>query len=280
MAGYSAWIGRERRSTALIEASAALRLAATLDRDDPPPRPGDSLPHAWHWISFHEADRQSALSADGRGARGGLLPELDGLSRMWAGGAFRFTRPLRIGERAERRSRVLSITPKQGRSGRLVLATIEHLLSGEDGSEAFAEEHHLVFRERRPLTGEAPGETAAEMPVWRRAWTPDAVMLFRFSALTFNGHRIHYDHRYTSEVEGYPDLLVHGPLTAVLLLDLLRREAGGRRLSSFSYRATRPLFVDRELAVCGVPSADGRTASLWAGDDRGFVAMRAEAEFA
>jgi 3-methylfumaryl-CoA hydratase len=273
----AAAIGRARFDEDVIAPGPVARLAATLDRDDSPPQAGDPLPPAWHWLYFLAAPRAGLISADGRGAEGDLLPSFPGLARMWAGGTFEFHRPLRIGERAHRRARVVAIDRKEGRSGHLVFATVEHRIAGEAG-EALTETLRIVFRESKPYAGSDVADPPPATVRWRRTVTPDAVLLFRFSALTFNAHRIHYDRAYAVEQEGYPGLLVHGPLTAVLLLDLVRREAPDRALARVDYRALRPLFVDRPLTVCGAPNATG--ALLWAEDDQGRPAMHADVTFA
>ncbi|MEX2650069.1 MAG: MaoC family dehydratase N-terminal domain-containing protein [Alphaproteobacteria bacterium] len=273
---YAAWIGRERFDEDAIAPGPAARLSATLDRDDPAPVAGDPLPPAWHWLYFLAAPRAGLVSADGRGAEGDPLPPFPSLARMWAGGTFEFHRPLRVGETAHRRSRVLAIEPKQGRSGRLVFVAVEHRIAGEAG-DAVTETVRIVFREPGPYAGSDRAEPAPATAAWRRVVRPDAVMLFRFSALTFNAHRIHYDRAYVVE-EGYPGLLVHGPLTAILLLDLVRREAPGRSIARVDYRALRPLFVDAKLALNGAPT--GPNAVLWAEDDKGRPAMRADVTFA
>lgn len=269
----SSYVGKEQRATAVIEAVTADRFAATLDLDEPPRQEGDELPNAWHWLTFVSAPRRSLVSADGRGAAGELIPPFEGLNRMWAGGAFTFMRPLRIGEAVERVSRVASLTTKEGRTGKLILASVEHTLTGPSGA-AVRERQDLVFREQKPYAGAAEGERPAREPRWKRTLIPDEVLLFRFSALTFNGHRIHYDWRYTTGVEGYPGLLVHGPLTCTLLLDLIRRNTPGRRLESFDYRAQRPLFCGNALTLCGASGSDGASVDVWAEDHEGFVAMR------
>lgn len=269
---YSSFLGREERRTEAIEAGPAIRLALALDFDDAPVGAGDALPNGWHWLMFPEAERASFYTADGRGTRAGLLPDFAGLARMWAGGAFTFQRPLRIGQTIVRQSRVTAIAPKSGRSGRLVVASVEHRLMGPTG-EAVSERQDLVFREPKPYAGAAEGERAALSPTWRRTIVPDEVLLFRISALTYNSHRIHYDLRYAAELEGYPGLLVHGPLSCLLLLDLIRRQVADKVLAQFEYRALRPLFCGNPLSVCGALTADDRIAT-WIEDHEGYVAMR------
>jgi len=274
----AAAVGRESHDEAVLVAGPADRLAAALDFTDPPVQPGDPLPVAWHWLYFFSAPRASQLGPDGRGGTGDILPPFDGLNRMWAGGAFTVHRPLRIGSRVERHSKILSIKEKQGRSGRLVLASLEHSLSDAAGL-AQVERHDLVFRERKPQAAMLPGERATLQAQWRRTLTPDEVLLFRFSALTYNAHRIHYDWRYTTQTEGYPGLIVHGPMTAILLLDAVRRGVVAQQLKSFEYRAVRPLYCGNPTTICAAPTADQTGLEVWAEDHEGFVAMRGKAGF-
>jgi 3-methylfumaryl-CoA hydratase len=266
---YAAWVGRAASATDTFDPGPARRLAAVLDRDDLALSYGDPLPPGWQWLYFLAAPRSGDLTADGRGTRGDLLPAFEGLRRMWAGGRFDVRRPLRLGAAVTRTTTVDDIEAKEGRTGPLVIARLEHRY-GED----LVEDQTLVFRGHG---GSAPPpEPPPAEPLWRRTLVPDPVLLFRFSALTFNAHRIHYDEPYTRGIEGYPALLVHGPLTAILLLDLLDRNAPEARLARFDYRAVRPLFCGRALAVCGAPRPDGGIL-LWAEDDKGALAMRAEA---
>jgi 3-methylfumaryl-CoA hydratase len=196
---------------------------------------------------------------------------------MFAGGRLKFPRPLRIGDSVTRVSEILGVEGKHGRSGDLVFVTVRHSFSV--GAELAVEEtQDLVYR------GAGGGAEAAPEPVepapWERQVHPDPVMLFRYSALTFNGHRIHYDYPYVTQEEGYPGLIVHGPLIATLLLDLLRRERPGARVAEFSFRAKRPLFAPHPFSVRGWPAADGRSVRLVAVDPEGSAAMVAEAVLA
>ncbi len=277
---YASFIGRERSVTLTIDATPADRLTAALDFDDPPFGPGDALPFGWQWMSFvGTVPRASEAGADGRGASGDILPRFDGLNRMWAGGRFDISRPLVIGEAVTRTSRVLAIDAKTGRSGELVVVSLEHTYRS-GGSTALVERQDLVYREPKPYSAApAAGETPKLTAAWQRSLVPDEVLLFRFSALTYNSHRIHYDHRYTTEIERYPGLLVHGPLTAILLLDGVRRHYPRRRLARFEYRAQRPLFVGKAMSVGGAPAANGDDVSLWASDHQGLLAMSASASF-
>ena len=276
--GLAAWIGRRESLEDTIAVGPVKRLAATLDRDDPPPVAGDPLPAPWHWLYFLPSSRESSLGFDGHDARGGFLPPTKLPRRMWAGGRFAFIQPLRIGEAARRDSEIASVTPKQGRHGPLVFVTVRHIVSGENGP-AIEEEHDIVYRDAPQPGTPAPEPIApTREAVWRRAITPDPVLLFRFSALTFNAHRIHYDRPYVTGEEGYPGLLVHGPLLAVLLFDLLRREAPDRVLAAFDYRAMAPVFDTAPFTVAGAPNDGG--ASVWIAGADGGVAMAGEARFA
>jgi 3-methylfumaryl-CoA hydratase len=199
---------------------------------------------------------------------------------MWAGGRLTFTAPLPIGAEATRTSQVMSVTPKSGASGSLVFVTVRHQLAHQD-QLCVTEEHDIVYRPlpqpgaQPPAPKMAPADAA-----WSRTITPDPVLLFRYSALTFNGHRIHYDRSYVTEVEGYPGLVVHGPLIATLLADLLARHMPQVRMTEFSFRAVGSLFDIEPFTVCGQPDPDGRTVRLWAQNMRGELAMQAEATLA
>lgn len=272
------WVGSREESEDVIALWPVQALRATLDMDGPEPVTGDSLPPLWHWLFFLPTVAHSHLGPEGHARLGGFLPPVELPRRMFAGGRFAFHRPLRIGEQASRMGTVTLIEEKQGRSGRLVFVVVRYEITGEDGL-AIVEEQDLVYREAPDGTRPpAPGAEPIPDEPWSRTVDPDPVMLFRFSALTFNGHRIHYDHPYVTEVEGYPGLIVHGPLTALLLADLARREGPGP-LASFSFRARAPLFADGPFTLLGEPGGD-QTATLaaWSHDAR--LAMTADAEFA
>ena len=271
-----AWIGRTETRVDRLTPTPVAALAATLDRDDPPPAPGDPLPPLWHWLYFLPLARQSEIGSDGHAKRGGFLPPVPLPRRMWAGGRLDFLQPLHVGERVERTSRIADVTSKDGRSGPLVFVLVRHEIAGERGL-AIAEEHDIVYR-GEPQAGErtAAGRPAPGGPMWTRTIHPDDVLLFRYSALTFNGHRIHYDRSYVTQVEGYPGLIVHGPLIATLLVDLLRRRRPNATLRRFAFTALRPTFDLHRFHVCG--RDDGAaTVQLWARDHENFLTMRAEA---
>ncbi|MBS0638528.1 MAG: MaoC family dehydratase N-terminal domain-containing protein [Acetobacteraceae bacterium] len=272
------WIGKTETLHDRVTRFPFAALSATLDRDDPPPAAGMSLPPLWHWLYFLPTARQSMLGPDGHPARGGFLPPVPLPRRMWAGGRFNFHQDLRVDEPISRTSTVADVTVKQGRAGALCFVLVRHEITGERGL-ALTEEHDIVYRDMpAPHDSPAAPKAARTDGIWRRDIRPDDTMLFRYSALTFNSHRIHYDRRYVTETEGYPGLIVHGPLIATLLMDLLRRNTDGP-VASFRFRAVSPLFDIAPLSVHGKPDGAG-TVALWAQNDRGHLAMEAEARLA
>ena len=241
----------------------------TLDRDDPAPTPGDPLPPLWHWLYFLPVHRMSELGADGHARLGGFLPPVELPSRMWAGSRLEFERPLRAGDAVRRVSTIQSITPKQGRTGALVFVVVRHEISGPEG-RAIVEEHDIVYRDHPKPNDPRPEPKAA--PRVRPGFAslfPTTSCSFRYSALTFNGHRIHYDRRYCTDVEHYPGLVMHGPLLATLLLDLVRRQQPDARVGRFQFRAVSTLYDDAPFALCGMPA--GSDIRLWARKGQGAV---------
>ena len=234
------WVGRSERRADRVTSVPLAALAATLDRDDPEPRDG-SRDRAAAALALLPPARgaPSELGPDGHPLRGGFLPPVPLPRRMWAGGRLEFHRPLRVGDAIERVSTIVEVEPKEGRSGTLVFVLVRHEISAA-GELAIVEEHDIVYREAaRADDPPAPAEGGARPArPGAREIVPDPVLLFRYSALTFNGHRIHYDWRYVTEVEGYPGLIVHGPLIATLLVDLRARSrrAGPDRDASRSAR--------------------------------------------
>ena len=273
------WIGRTETRVDHATAIPIAALSATLDRDDPEPANGSEVPPLWHWTYFVPLARQSEIGPDGHAKRGGFLPPVPLPRRMWAGGRLEFHAPLRVGDDITRTSRILDVNGKSGRSGMLVFVTVRHEYATTRGL-ALAEEHDIVYRENPRADAPVPKPQPASVDEsFSREIAPDPVLLFRYSALTFNGHRIHYDRPYVTQVEGYPGLIVHGPLIATLLVDLVRRHLPQGRIRRFSFRALRPLFDIHRFTVCGRHEPDGRVA-LWARDHDGWQALEAEAELA
>lgn len=273
------WIGRTETAIDYVTVPAVNRLSATLDRDDPFPKPGDALPVGWHAILFPRVVRHSQIGPDGHPQRGDFLPPVPLPRRMFAGKRTTFVAPLQVGDEVRRESVIQGVTIKDGRSGRMVFVTVKTDIRSPRGI-AVTEEQDIVYRGEPDKN--APPQPAKPAPgkiVWKHEVTPDPVMLFRYSALTFNGHRIHYDKPYVTGTEGYPDLIMNGGLTTLLIYELARTHAS-TPIRFMSSRNVRALFVNRTITLCGEPSADNKTAKLWAQDDSGAVALLAEAEFA
>ena len=287
---YSAWLGRRRVREEVVRPWPARALAATLDRDPDVLVDGARLPWGWHWLYFHDAVRASELGGDGHEVLGRFLPDVPLERRMWAGGRIRFHGPLVLGEPARRVSTVDRITPKRGRTGALVFVTVKHEIHGPGGL-AVEEEQDIVYRspperdagseggeEPKPATDRSEA-TGAFAPAGARVvgrCRADAVTLFRFSALTFNAHRIHYDHPYATREEGYPGLVVHGPLLALLLLDAGAALRSGD-VRSFEYRARAPLFCDERFELLAAPFdvSPDQEVQLWAAHPERGPAMEA-----
>ncbi|MDO8315741.1 MAG: MaoC family dehydratase N-terminal domain-containing protein [Rugosibacter sp.] len=294
------WAGRSETVQDVLHAKPLVLFSAMLDRQDSPPKAGDEIPPFWHGLYFLTATRQSELGADGHPPRGGFLPPVPLPRRMFAGAQVDFVRPLHVEQAVERRSTILGVSQKQGRSGEMVFLQLQHEISDAAGV-CVVETQDIVYREDpgsatanaqaaptiKPsatapqghlLRGVSPAPTFPAMEaLWSRTIVPDPVLLFRYSALTFIGHRIHYDYPYTTEVEGYPGLVVHGPLQATLLLDLLRRELPQCMPQRFVFRAVNPLFCTGAFRVCGAPSGEGQY-SLWIEDQLGNITMQATAQ--
>ena len=273
------WIGRTEQRTDDITAMPVAALSATLDRDDAEPVPGSDLPHLWHWMYFAPLARQHEIGPDGHPQRGGFLPPVPLPRRMWAGSRLNFHHPLQVGDEVTRSARIADVSVKTGRSGTLVFVTVRHEIHNARGL-AISEEQDIVYRDApAPGAAAAAPQSAPGGETFSRQINPDPVLLFRYSALTFNGHRIHYDRPYAAEVEGYPGLVVHGPLIATLLMDLLRREMPGVRVARFSFKAMRPAFDINPFMVCGRPDGPNQV-QLWTRDHEGCVTMQATAELA
>jgi 3-methylfumaryl-CoA hydratase len=274
---YEGWVGREEERTERILASAVQGLAATLDIGHAP-QAGEALPPGWQWLFFNPMVRRSGLGVDGHPKRGGFLPPIELPRRMWAGSRVQYLADVPVDAHATRRSLIKKVENKVGKRGSLWFVTVEHTI-GCNRERCIVEEQDIVYREATP-----PGAPAAKPEPYEgvaqfwRAFEPDTTLLFRYSALTFNGHRIHYDQAYATNEEGYPDLVVHGPLTATLLQQLAVEKGGGRQLARFEFRGVSPLFVARAFRLEGREAEDG-TLALWARGPDGELAMSATAAF-
>ncbi len=268
------WVGRVRTADDLAASGPLAGLASLLDHANPPWRPGE-LPPLAHWLYFAPRERQSELDRDGHAKRGDFLPPVPLPRRMWVGSRVRFLAPIQFGVAMHRRSTIANVWEKSGRTGLVVFVTVKHEVSVEDMT-AIIEEQDIVFR-----SAAIPGNGGETLPAGHparasdatRSIIPDPVPLFRFAALTFNAHRIHYDRDYARQVEGYPGLVVQGPFIATLLMDHFLRRSGDSAVRTFSFRAQRPLFDTSPFELCLARNGPG--AELWATDGTGAVAMSA-----
>ena len=270
------WEGRSTTHTDILTAAPIAALAATLDNGRLIETPPSLLPPCWHWLYCQSTPRQSDLDEDGHAIRGAFHPPVPLPRRMWAGSRLSFLQPLTVGADIEQQSTVISVDAKKGRSGQLVFVLVRHE-TRSNGELAIIEEQDIVYREPPETASVTAPPLAPADAQWEREIIPTDMLLFRYSALTFNTHRIHYSLPYATQVENYPGLVVHGPLIATLLLDLLGRQYPDRRLASFSFRAVSPLFDTAPFFVCGKPSENASEIELWARSDTGHLAMTARA---
>jgi 3-methylfumaryl-CoA hydratase len=269
------WVGRQVLDEDRLSVRHARLMAATLGLAREDFTPGTPLPPLWHWIYFLEAQPPSALGLDGHPARGGFLPPVPLPNRMWAGGELEFHRPLALGAKVRKRSTVRSIEHKRGRSGELVFVAVRHEVL-DSGHVAITETHDIVYKQPSPPGARPADAPALPAPSHSEVLEPTSTLLFRYSALTFNGHRIHYDADYCRAEEGYADLVVHGPLQATLLAGLAQRLAGVP-LRRFRYRGLRPALLGAPLTLNAAAAGDGFT--LWTALPDGGVSMSAQAGF-
>ena len=269
---YSEWIGRTQERAEVITHENAVRIAATLNEQAP--SNGDTLPLLWHWAYFQDLASTEALRTDGHAVTGDFLPHAGDRTRMWAGGRVSFIKPLLIGKLASRQSTILSIKEKQGRTGSLLFVTVRHEYI-QDDKPSLIEEQDIVYRAvSKASVSEGDPLPDAE---WSEEIDTSPTLLFRYSAVTFNTHKIHYDWRYVTEVEGYPGLVLHGPLTATLVMRAFSKFAPESTVRTFAFRGVRPLIAGDTLIVAGRVDEAGK-ASVWAGN-RGGVGQVGEIGF-
>ena len=278
LAHLQSWTGRTETFLDQAASTQVRSLSATLDRNDPAPGLGDALPALWHWLYFLPQHRNSEIGPDGHARRGGFLPPVPLPRRMWAGGRLQWeaANPLRVGDALRRVSSIESVTHKRGRSGDLLFVLVRHAIFNDTGL-SLTEEHDIVYRAAAQAGEVALVPIAADQNApWQREVLADAVLLFRYSALTFNSHRIHYDRSYATQEEGYPGLVVHGPLIATLLLDFVRRHLPDATIGQFSFKVLRPTFDQHPLRLHAQPAPDGRSLRVWASDHEGWLTMQGD----
>lgn len=260
MMDVESWIGRREIQRDIADPQRMAQLAALLDHDVSPWETG-LLPPLGHWLCFPPIARQSAIGEDGHPERtgDGLLPAVDLPRRMWAGSRVRFLAPIALGSPIVRTSTLMAATPKTGRSGNMLFVTVRHEIAVPGSEAAIVEEQDIVYREAADPGAPAPRASvdAGEIEAVTRTVVPDPVLLFRYSAVTFNGHRIHYDRDYCRDVEAYPGLVVHGPLIATLMLDHLLRHRPRTPIAAYSFRAMAPSFDGETITLGLAETADG-----------------------
>lgn len=274
-----AWVGRSKERRDVIQSERCVALQAALNLSGDRLSDGDALPPLWHWLYFWDIAPRSELGRDGHPAVGGFMPPVGQARRMWAGSRVTFPGTLGLGEPATRVSTIEKVAEKSGRSGKLVFVTVRHELSGSDGL-AVIDEHDIVYREDTGKGASArPGEPAPEGAQWVETVDPDPTLLFRYSALTFNGHRIHYDRDYARDVEGYDGLVVHGPLLATMMVGMAAGSLPDRSVSRFEFRGMRPV-MDTETFTVNVDPDGEDAVDVWVANGEGMFAMRGRTEFA
>lgn len=264
------WIGRSEEATDIVTAQLVRGLRATLFQEVGEPRTGDAAPFTVHWCLAQPVFPMSMLGPDGHPTRGGFLPPVPLPRRMWAGGEIEFLQPLRVGDESARTSRIADVQVKTGSTGTLCFVSVEHSISSPRGV-AIRERQDIVYREmtiNAPTTAKAPPPKAQH----RETHVSDPVLLFRYSALTFNGHRIHYDRDYVTKVEGYPGLIFHGPLQAALIIEMAAKLRSGKPPKKFSYRGVQPLFAGTEFSINANETEAGM--ELWTANAEGQPTMK------
>ena len=272
------WVGRTETLHDDISLAPLRGFSATLDRDDPLPTLGTPVPPLAHWLYFLPQHLQREIGPDGHAARGGFLPPVPLPRRMWAGSqlSWNVDNLLRGGDAVRRVSRIDSVTHKAGRSGDLLFVRVVHEVFNARGL-SITDAHNIVYRGAAQPGEAAPVPVAARRDaLWQREIWGDPVLLFRYSALTFNGHRIHYDRSYVTEVEGYPGLIVHGPLVATLMVDLVRRHRPDTPVRGFEFKAVRPTFDLHPFQVHARPTDDPNVIDVWASDHEGWLTMQGQ----
>ena len=270
------WIGRTQEATDIVTAQLVKGLRATLFQEVGEPKTGDTAPFTVHWCLAPLVFPMSMLGPDGHPTRGGFLPPVPLPRRMWAGGEVEIIDPLRVGDESTRTSRIADVAVKTGSTGVLCFVSIEHTITSPRGI-AIRERQDIVFRDDPSTQAAAPAKAPPPPPKaqHRETHVSDPVLLFRYSALTFNSHRIHYDRDYTTKVEGYPGLVVHGPLQAALIMELATKLRGGKPPKKFTHRGVQPLFEGSEFSVNANDTAAGL--DLWTANAEGQPTMKGTA---
>ncbi len=275
---YSNWIGRTRDISDSMAPEQLQRLEALMDGDPKAVTTGTNIRSCGHWVYFNLPVLQSELGVNGHERQGDFLPPVELPVRMWAGGHLKFKKPLRTSVPAEKKSTILNIEEKEGSSGKLCFLTIRHQVSARR-AVAIDEEQVLVYRQESEEGAHPIRTEPLDIdPDWSKTVQPDSVQLFRFSALTFNSHRIHYDQEYAREVEGYPNILVHAPYLVMMVIDAFSTGHDGKKISSLEYEAVGPVYLGEELTISGKSVENTKTALRVHGPE-GKLAMKVKIDW-
>ena len=278
MENFDTWIGKKEISKDFVSSRPVEMMQALLNEEDKNLR---ILPHLYHWFYFLPIVDGQELAEDGHPKKGSFLPPIPFPKRMWAGGRLQFLHPIHINQNIRRESEILNVELKHGKSGDMYFVTVKHSIFAED-ILAIVEEHDIVYRDvtNQVQTNQNSTQntvTESRSATYKRLFPLDTVSLFRYSAITFNGHRIHYDRPYATQIEGYPGLIVHGPLLATLLLHTFKKENPTKEVTSFEFRAVNPIFDFNEFQICG--DIQNNSGELWIEKVDGLVAMKAKVQF-
>lgn len=274
------WVGRSVEDEDVITAAPIMNYAATMDWEVPDAKEGDAIPPGAHWFFFHDRTRHSELDTIGLPKRGDFLPPVQLARRMHAGNRLEYLKPLHIGEKVHRKTEIRDITPKTGGTGQLVFVVTRNTISGEDGP-ALIDDRTIVYREAaKPSDTKRKPAPPPDDAAWKRSYQANSIQMFRFSALTFNASRIHYDYKYVTETEGYPGLIVNARLTTSLLMETCLDNNPGKELVEIATKFIRPLYDFAPFILAGKPNAAGDGATMWVEDPDGATAMVSEMRFA
>ncbi|MDM1769297.1 hypothetical protein [Acinetobacter sp. 226-4] len=280
MENFNAWIGKKEISGDFVSSRPVEMMQALLNQED---KNLTVLPHLYHWFYFLPIVDGQELAEDGHPKKGSFLPPIPFPKRMWAGGRLHFISPIHINQNIRRESEILKVELKHGKSGDMYFVTVKHSIYAED-KLAITEEHDIVYREASNQVQTQASTQVSTVKTddsrnytYKKQFPIDTVSLFRYSAITFNGHRIHYDRPYATQIEGYPGLIVHGPLLATLLLHTFKKENPNKEVSSFEFRAVNPVFDFNDFYICG--DIQQENGELWIEKEDGLVAMKAKISF-
>lgn len=250
------WVGKTEEMVDCVYPTPVKALARTFDYKSFEAIEGGLLPELWHWLYFLPMAAMSEIGADGHPERGGFLPPVALERRMWASSRLKFCQDLVIGEKIVKTSEIIKIAEKEGKAGKMVFVTVRHWVKSERGIVVEEEQDIVYLPMPKSFIQSAPNPVPADLK-WKERYSVSPVLLFRFSALTFNGHKIHYDLKYATGVEKYPGLVVHGPLQALLLLESAKKHNPGKKVAGYEFKAIRPVFDFDEIHLCGRLLSDG-----------------------